>query len=82
MYSISSHYLQCSATCGTGWQRRQVLCHDEKGPSDSCADTQKPDTRQSCDAGACPRWVKGEWTPVSRNNVLSKSVCYRSMSKT
>lgn len=57
----------CSATCGTGWQRRQVLCHDENGPSDSCAEDQKPESRKSCDAGACPTWLEGEWTQCSKS---------------
>lgn len=55
----------CSASCGTGWQRRQVLCHDEKGPSENCAEDQKPDSRQSCDAGACPQWNKSKWSQCS-----------------
>ena len=55
---------QCSSSCGEGWQRRQVLCHDESGPSDTCDGEQKPVERQSCDAGPCPAWKYGEWTQV------------------
>ncbi|KAK3601758.1 hypothetical protein CHS0354_016122 [Potamilus streckersoni] len=55
----------CSSTCGTGWQRRQVVCHDEKGPSSSCDTAQKPAEKQSCNAGHCPYWVYGDWTPCS-----------------
>ncbi|XP_060563969.1 A disintegrin and metalloproteinase with thrombospondin motifs 9-like isoform X2 [Ruditapes philippinarum] len=57
----------CSASCGTGWQRRQVLCHDEKGPSEKCSEDQKPESKQSCDAGACPKWAKGEWSQCSKS---------------
>ncbi|XP_052259939.1 A disintegrin and metalloproteinase with thrombospondin motifs 9-like [Dreissena polymorpha] len=57
----------CSASCGTGWQRRLVQCHDEKGPSENCADNQKPEGSQSCDAGPCPTWVKGEWSQCSKS---------------
>ncbi|XP_052779988.1 A disintegrin and metalloproteinase with thrombospondin motifs 9-like [Mya arenaria] len=57
----------CSTTCGEGWQRRQVICHDEKGLADSCAESQKPEARQTCDAGACPAWVKGDWSQCSKS---------------
>ena len=55
---------QCSSSCSEGWQRRQVLCHDEEGPSVNCDGEQKPVERQSCDAGPCPDWKYGEWTQV------------------
>ncbi|KAL4226991.1 A disintegrin and metalloproteinase with thrombospondin motifs 9 [Mactra antiquata] len=55
----------CSTSCGIGWQRRQVLCRDERGPSENCAEGQKPEARQSCDAGGCPQWAKGEWSECS-----------------
>jgi len=72
--------LQCSATCGEGWQRRQVICQDERGNSDLCSEKQKPEDRQTCDAGACPTWVKGEWSQVSEidlNMLILFKLCKR-----
>jgi len=52
--------LQCSATCGGGWQMREVTCQGERGPSDQCSNSQKPEARQACDAGDCPTLVNGQ----------------------
>ncbi|PVD24393.1 hypothetical protein C0Q70_14875 [Pomacea canaliculata] len=38
----------CSVTCGMGWQRRHVMCHDEKGVADTCDKSLKPDEYQAC----------------------------------
>ena len=41
--------LQCSATCGAGWQYRVVSClaHDGK-PGYGCDESRKPTVRQTC----------------------------------
>ena len=45
-------------------QRRQVVCQDEFGLSDSCGQNNRPDEVQSCNTGACPAWYTGIWTEV------------------
>ena len=56
---------QCSKTCGTGWERRHVLCRDERGESDKCDRKLKPDQFRSCSSGPCPSWTAENWSNVS-----------------
>ncbi|XP_039770670.1 A disintegrin and metalloproteinase with thrombospondin motifs 20 [Ornithorhynchus anatinus] len=57
----------CSSTCGSGFQRRVVVCQDENGRSASyCVETAKPPESRDCDIGPCPRWNYGSWGECSQ----------------
>ncbi|XP_059166444.1 A disintegrin and metalloproteinase with thrombospondin motifs 9-like [Physella acuta] len=55
----------CSTTCGSGWERRVVLCRDERGPSEECDRKVKPDEFRSCNNGECPKWTAYTWSNCS-----------------
>ncbi|XP_053134475.1 ADAMTS-like protein 4 isoform X2 [Hemicordylus capensis] len=60
----------CSAECGTGIQRRSVVClsSNPNGPvEENCAGT-KPADMRACSGGPCQRvthWYRGPWSPCS-----------------
>ncbi|KAJ6652413.1 hypothetical protein lerEdw1_011531 [Lerista edwardsae] len=60
----------CSAECGTGIQRRSVVClsSNASGPEEeSCAGV-KPADMRACNGGPCQRvthWYRGPWSPCS-----------------
>ncbi|XP_066961626.1 thrombospondin type-1 domain-containing protein 4-like isoform X4 [Macrobrachium rosenbergii] len=50
----TSEWSQCSASCGSGVQRREVKCLNEKQePALDCTSAEKPDTRQPCNTQSC-----------------------------
>nr|XP_053639191.1 thrombospondin type-1 domain-containing protein 4-like isoform X2 [Cherax quadricarinatus] len=50
----TSEWSQCSASCGSGVQRREVKCLDERQtPALDCTSATKPDTRQPCNTQSC-----------------------------
>lgn len=59
--------LQCSATCGSGDQTREVTCVDSRGVKVdelSCNHRLRPHTVQRCEAASCPSqmaWHVGAW---------------------
>ncbi|GFN84331.1 A disintegrin and metalloproteinase with thrombospondin motifs 9 [Plakobranchus ocellatus] len=55
----------CSSTCGTGWERRRVVCYDERGSSNKCDMKLKPDHFRSCNNGPCPSWTSDDWSDCS-----------------
>uniref|UniRef100_A0A8C5A1H6 ADAMTS-like 3 n=1 Tax=Gadus morhua TaxID=8049 RepID=A0A8C5A1H6_GADMO len=64
-------WTRCSVTCGEagGQQERSVSCveddaHGQFSPVDDwrCAHSQRPGTRQKCNAIPCPQWVAMEWS--------------------
>ena len=44
-------FLQCTVSCGDGWQRRRVLCRPMEG---LCDIGTKPDGRRPCRQKSCP----------------------------
>lgn len=58
---------QCSVTCGSGEQTREVTCVDSRGAKRdelSCAHRLRPHAVQRCEAAPCParvRWHVGDW---------------------
>ncbi|ETE63011.1 Thrombospondin type-1 domain-containing protein 4, partial [Ophiophagus hannah] len=60
----------CSADCGTGIQRRLVVClsGNADGQADEDCATPKPAEMRACDGGPCQRvtrWYKGPWSLCS-----------------
>ncbi|KAG7159564.1 Thrombospondin type-1 domain-containing protein 4-like 1, partial [Homarus americanus] len=50
----TSEWSQCSASCASGVQRREVKCLDERQmPALDCTAASKPDTRQPCNTQSC-----------------------------
>ncbi|XP_030636344.1 A disintegrin and metalloproteinase with thrombospondin motifs 1 [Chanos chanos] len=57
----------CSQTCGTGTQKRDVLCLDGQGrPSKDCPEELRPPSSRPCAANPCPTWLLGEWSACSK----------------
>ncbi|XP_045034331.1 A disintegrin and metalloproteinase with thrombospondin motifs 9 isoform X3 [Daphnia magna] len=57
----------CSKTCGAGYKRRQVVCHDELfKDSDGCIPAKRPQDTVHCNTDPCPTWSSGEWSPCSK----------------
>ncbi|XP_048418321.1 A disintegrin and metalloproteinase with thrombospondin motifs 8-like isoform X1 [Stegostoma tigrinum] len=70
--SIASQYTlgewsECSRTCGSGWQRRNVECKDHDGNvSLECNWALKPEDIRPCADTPCPLWQLGSWSSCSR----------------
>lgn len=71
--------LQCSASCGDGVQRRQVLCrpagHGTAQESAGCSPRSRPPSSRSCRLLDCPsryRWREGDWQAVSPGGVRGR----------
>ncbi|XP_036394728.1 ADAMTS-like protein 4 [Megalops cyprinoides] len=65
---------QCSAACGNGTQRRDIICVQKLGndfsvaPASQCAHLEKPSPVQTCEMGPCrPQWFTTEWSVCSRS---------------
>lgn len=57
--------LQCSVTCGVGKRQRASWCQVENRvvPRTFC-NSMPIGTTEVCDAGPCPQWHSGDWSPV------------------
>ncbi|KAE8617973.1 hypothetical protein XENTR_v10009239 [Xenopus tropicalis] len=58
----------CSTSCGTGFQQRQVICQQTKLdgsikvlPSGSCQYADRPVTQKPCSSDACVDWIPQPW---------------------
>nr|XP_005293859.2 ADAMTS-like protein 4 isoform X1 [Chrysemys picta bellii] len=67
---------QCSADCGTGTQRRDVICVSKFGSefnvteASECAPLEKPPSLQPCTGSACDaRWFSTSWSACSKSCV-------------
>ena len=70
LYTSLSPWPQCSAQCGPGVQKREVLClsHGQKdgGDGEDCLG-EKPADMKACNRGACETttmWYSSPWTQV------------------
>ncbi|GCB62131.1 A disintegrin and metalloproteinase with thrombospondin motifs 8-like [Scyliorhinus torazame] len=70
--SMTSQYTlgewsECSRSCGSGWQRRNVECKDNDGKvSLECNWALKPEDIRPCADMPCPLWQLGAWSTCSR----------------
>ncbi|KAI3413968.1 hypothetical protein GPALN_011438 [Globodera pallida] len=70
---LAADWSDCSTTCGTGEQRREVFCVErvEKDVDrrvddvQHCWQSQKPVEMRKCNVDACPEWRAGEWGACS-----------------
>lgn len=56
-------------TCGIGWCLRRFECKSNRGNETvevaKCRADRQPMHYEQCDAGECPRWQHGSWSPCS-----------------
>ncbi|CAH1637578.1 unnamed protein product [Spodoptera littoralis] len=69
---VHEEYTPCSATCGTGFQTRNVTCRSKEElevvDNNLCDEGLKPPTNQSCNQDPCPaQWVAGPWGDCSKS---------------
>ncbi|GMT24056.1 hypothetical protein PFISCL1PPCAC_15353, partial [Pristionchus fissidentatus] len=69
VYWATAPWSECTATCGEGIQRRQVICRENSlavSPS-RCSHLDKVESEQKCMNRPCGEWKVGEWMqcPVS-----------------
>ncbi|XP_069673465.1 papilin isoform X4 [Periplaneta americana] len=67
---IAEDFTQCSATCGGGYQIRNVTCARRRDmdvvPDYLCDPSLEPARNQTCGTDPCPpHWSLGEWEPCS-----------------
>lgn len=71
------HYssFQCNVACGSGSQRRDIICVQKTGndftvaPAHECGHLEKPAAVQECEMGECePLWFTTEWSAVRRDD--------------
>ncbi|KAL3097571.1 hypothetical protein niasHT_023371 [Heterodera trifolii] len=69
---FAGEWADCSATCGTGQQRREVFCVervdanvDRRVNAQHCLSSQKPVDVRKCSSEACPEWWADEWGACS-----------------
>lgn len=66
VFSCVCKFLQCSASCGGGVQRRLIKCVDTKAETDEevdaaqCDDELQPVSTQKCNVQECERTPSGE----------------------
>lgn len=70
----TSPWTQCNVRCGSGTQRRDIICVQKTGSdfsvvaSSECSELEKPAPVQECDMGEClPQWFTTEWSACSRS---------------
>uniref|UniRef100_A0A3P9HQR8 ADAM metallopeptidase with thrombospondin type 1 motif, 17 n=1 Tax=Oryzias latipes TaxID=8090 RepID=A0A3P9HQR8_ORYLA len=63
MMWTASEWSECSSACGSGVQRRKVLCANPQGP---CEPQAKPTEEEPCsNHSECYHWKFGEWSKCS-----------------
>ncbi|KAF9413443.1 hypothetical protein HW555_008335 [Spodoptera exigua] len=68
---VHEEFTPCSATCGGGFQTRNVTCRSreelEVVDNNLCDEGLKPPMNQSCNQDPCPaQWVAGPWGDCSK----------------
>ncbi|XP_022817707.1 papilin-like isoform X2 [Spodoptera litura] len=69
---VHEEYTPCSATCGRGFQTRNVTCRSKEElevvDNKLCDEGVKPPTNQSCNQDPCPaQWAAGPWGDCSKS---------------
>lgn len=69
MLFIEMFTLQCPVTCGSGKQRRRVICVSENPYGPDCDESDKPEDERACQARErCNGyWFSGPWKQVQHN---------------
>ncbi|GAA6229837.1 ADAMTS-like protein 3 isoform X1 [Lates japonicus] len=69
---LVSDWSKCSASCGSGWKKRQVSCQqlDASGAvrtlsAAACERMSWPTNTEQCTASNCPTWVTSPWGKCS-----------------
>ncbi|XP_078800984.1 A disintegrin and metalloproteinase with thrombospondin motifs 17-like isoform X2 [Oryzias latipes] len=63
MMWTASEWSECSSACGSGVQRRKVLCANPQGP---CEPQSRPTEEEPCsNHSECYHWKFGEWSKCS-----------------
>ena len=66
---------KCSKTCGGGFRRRQVVCHDEHAKASvGCLPAKRPQDTVHCNSDPCPTWATGNWTQVPTHYYFLKKL--------
>ncbi|XP_060114685.1 ADAMTS-like protein 4 [Heteronotia binoei] len=75
-WEIRTNWSSCSAECGTGTHRRDIICVSKLGSdfnvtdASECSHLEKPPSLQSCIGTACKaRWFSTAWSACSRTCV-------------
>ncbi|XP_050665935.1 papilin-like [Leptidea sinapis] len=68
---VHGEFTPCSASCGGGFQTRNVSCRSrdelDEVKDNLCDEGLKPPTNQSCNTEVCPaHWVEGPWSNCSK----------------
>ncbi|XP_059058317.1 papilin-like [Achroia grisella] len=68
---VYDNFTPCSATCGGGFQTRNVTCRSREEldivEEGLCEEVLRPPSNQSCNIDACPaKWIEGPWSPCSK----------------
>lgn len=61
-------YQQCSADCGKGKQRRDVVCLNTAESPNGCPSESQPNSTRPCSRTSCGvtyEWFTGKWGAVS-----------------
>jgi len=68
---ITGDWLACSRPCGGGYSVRNSYCVEElkdgsfQRTLDELCPTAKQNTNRTCNEFECPKWIAGQWSPVS-----------------
>ncbi|KAM3958095.1 LOW QUALITY PROTEIN: proteoglycan-like sulfated glycoprotein papilin [Aphomia sociella] len=68
---VFDNFTPCSATCGGGFQTRNVTCRSREElvvvDDGLCEESIRPPVNQTCNTDACPaQWIEGPWSPCSK----------------
>ncbi|XP_003977069.2 A disintegrin and metalloproteinase with thrombospondin motifs 15 [Takifugu rubripes] len=64
---VAGGWESCTVTCGSGLQRRPVLCQSaDKRAAMDCDSAERPQSERAC-GDPCPMWTIGTWSHCSKS---------------